>query len=112
MDLVRPLPARRGDDRQFIRHVLRFADDSPHAQTGRIAPFLRHHFAGVTAPAPHRRVAGKDAAIDLRELTLMQERFRRAVDVAAVVEHETGFVRVSEIFQKGDLHLIARLPII
>ena len=58
----------------------------------------------MTTPTADLGVLRKDVAIDPDELALVQERLRRAVDVAAVVEHETGFVRVPEIFEERHLY--------
>ena len=50
--------------------------------------------------------------MDLGELVLVQERFGRAIDHTAVVEHETGAVRVPEELEVGDLNLAPRLPVV
>ena len=50
--------------------------------------------------------------IDFGQIVFVQPRFRRAVEVVAIIEHETGLVRMPEIFEPGDLHLIARLAVV
>jgi hypothetical protein len=38
--------------------------------------------------------------------------FAGAIDVIAVIEHETSAVRMPEVFEIHNLHLVARLAII
>src|SRR5947207_2296221 len=62
-----------------------------------------HFFAGVAAPAVDVSVAREDRAPKLTQLGFVQERFRRAVYVAAVIEHKAGFVRVTKKFKPRHL---------
>ena len=51
-------------------------------------------------------------AIDFRQIAVVKPGFTGAIDVVAVIEHETSAVRVAEILEIGDLHLVSRLAII
>src|SRR5207302_2477131 len=87
-----PFAARRSENGKFLHHELSFPEGADHFCAGGAIPPLTHLFAGVAAPALDVSVAREDRAVDLSELGFVKERFRRAVDVAAVIEHETGFV--------------------
>src|SRR2546421_730320 len=52
------------------------------------------------------------SAIDLFQIVFMQPGFTSAIDVIAVIEHETRAVRMPEIFEIHDFHLISRLPFV
>lgn len=106
-DSIRPAVGLRNQHRQFFHHILRLADGADHARAGGEVPFLRHRFAGVAAPAFDVSALRENAAPDFHELVLVQPRFARAVDVIAVIEHKTRFVRMPEILEVGDLHLVA-----
>src|SRR5204863_2281581 len=110
--LINPLDAFGNKDWQFYHHELGFANGANHARAGRGIPFFRHLFAGVAAPAFDVRVARESPPINFRQLAIVQPRFTSAVDVVAVIEHETGAVRVPEIFKATDLYLIARLTLV
>jgi len=56
----------------------------------------------VAAPAFDVGVAVENAAIDFGQLAIVQPRFTSAVDIVAVIEHETGPIRVPEIFKPND----------
>src|SRR5262249_48695351 len=83
-------------------HELSLPEGADHFCPGGAIPPLAHLFAGVAAPALDVSVARKTVAVDLPQLRFVQERFRRAVDVAAVIEHETGPIGVTEIFEACD----------
>lgn len=90
--LIDPLAILRSEDGQFVIHKLRFANRANHVCPGRAPPFLRHLLAGVTAPALDVSTAGENPAMDLAEIVFVQPRLRGAVEVAAVIKHETGSV--------------------
>ena len=97
--LVHPPAVVRNEDRQFFHHELRLPDGSDHACPSGGVPFLGHFLAGVAAPALNVGVAGENPAIDFGQVVIVQPGFTRALDVVAVIEHETGAVRVPEIFK-------------
>src|SRR6266496_945069 len=66
----------------------------------------------MAAPALDIGAPREITPIDLGQLVLVQPRFTGAVDVVAVIEHETGPVRMSKIFKVGDFYLIARLAVV
>src|ERR687889_549861 len=66
----------------------------------------------MTAPALDVSASRKGTAIDLFQIVFVQPRFARAVDVVAVIEHETRPVRVPEKFEIHNLYLISRLPVV
>ena len=110
--LINPLAAFGNKDWQFFHHELGFADGANHAGACGRVPFFRHFFAGVAAPAFDVRVARENSPIDFGKLAVVQPRFTSAVDVVAVIEHETGAVRVPEKFKATNLYLIARLTLV
>ena len=67
-------------------------------------PVAAYHFcdialAGVAAPALDVSATRENAPIDFGQVVFVQPRFTRAVDVVAVIEHETRPVRMPEIFE-------------
>ena len=79
---------------------------------GRAIPLLGHALAGMAAPTPDVGPVRESAPIEFAQLILVQPRFRCAVEHVAVIEHETGPIRVSEIFKAGNLHPIPRLAVV
>src|SRR5215217_2951073 len=110
--LVYPPAIVRTKDREFFHHELGFADGANHVRPGRCVPFLGHALAGVAAPALDVRATREGTATNLFQIILVQPRFTRAVDVVAVVEHETGPVRMPEVFEVHNLHLVSWLPVV
>ena len=86
---INPLVALRNEDGQLLHHVLSLSDRANHVHTRSGVPFLRHFLTGMTAPALCVGVASKNAPIDFSKLAIMQPRLTSAVDVVAVIEHET-----------------------
>src|SRR4030095_12394489 len=109
---INPLVRRRNEHRQFFHHVLRLSDGADHTDACGGVPFFRHFSPGMAAPALGVGAAGENVTVDLRQLAIMQPRLAGALDVIAVIEHETRPVRVSEIFKANDLHLISRLAVV
>src|SRR6266480_8007578 len=89
---VHPLVRLRNKDGQLFHHVLSLSDRADHAHARGRMPFLRHLFASVATPAFNKGIPRKNAAVDLRQLAVVQPRFAGAIDIAAVVEHKTGSV--------------------
>ena len=110
--LINPLAVLRSEDRQFFHHELGLTDGANHVGAGRCVPFLGHALAGVAAPALDVGVARESAPIDFGQVVFVQPGFTRAIDVVAVIEHETSAVRMPEIFEIRDLHLVSRLPVV
>ena len=79
-------------------------------------PVAANHFfdmlAGMAAPALDVSAARERTSIDLFQIVFVQPGFTRAIDVVAVIEHETRPVRMPEKFEIHDLHLISRLPVV
>ena len=69
---IHPLAALRHKDRQFFHHELGFTNRTDHVSAGRGVPFLRHFFAGVTAPALHVGVPRENTPINFRQLAIVQ----------------------------------------
>src|ERR1051325_7275645 len=90
---INPSSPFRNEDRQFFHHELGLAKGPNHMRSSRGVPFFRHALAGVAAPALGVSATGEGMAIDLLQIILVQPRFTRAVDVVAVIEHETRAVR-------------------
>src|SRR5437762_6585931 len=111
-NLIDPLVALRNEDGQLFHHVLSLSDCADHAHTRSGEPFLRHFLTGMTAPALRVGMASKNVPIDFRKLAIMQPRFTSAINVVAVIEHETCPVGVAEIFKADDLHLVSRLAVV
>src|SRR5436305_1035160 len=105
---VHPPAALRNEDRQLFIHELSFTERAPHMHAGCFPPVDAHLFTCVTAPALHERVTRKHPTIDFVELRFMQPRFGGAVDYVAVVEHEAGSIRMTEVLEPGDFHFSAR----
>src|SRR5206468_1766329 len=82
-------PAFGNEDWQFFHHELSLSDCANHVHTRGGVPFLRHFLTGMAAPALRVGVASKNAPIDFRKLAIMQPRFTSAINVVAVIEHET-----------------------
>src|SRR5206468_11442331 len=91
-NLVNPLAAFGNEDRQFFHHELGFAKRANHVCASGRAPFLRHLLAGVAAPALDVSVACKNTTIDFCRVVFVQPGFTSAIDVVAVVKHETRAV--------------------
>ena len=100
--LVHPPAVVGSEDRQFFHHELGLADGANHACPGRRVPLLGHFLAGVAAPALDVSATSEDATIDFGQVVIVQPRFTSALDVVAVIEHETGAIRVPEIFKPSD----------
>src|SRR5207237_496813 len=98
-----PFAARRSENGKFLHHELSFPEGADHFCDGGAIPPLAHFLAGVAAPALDVSVAREDRAPNLTQLGFVQERFRRAVYVAAVIEHKAGFVRVTKKFKPRHL---------
>src|SRR4029077_15770497 len=109
---IDPLPGFGSEDRQLFHHELRFPDCADHVRAGGAIPVLRHALAGMAAPALYVSAVRKIAPAYPAQLVLVQPRFARAVDHVAVVEHETGAIRVPEIFKAGNLHLVSWLALV
>src|SRR6266699_4699471 len=107
--LINPLAVFGNENRQFFHHELGFPKRADHVRASRAIPFLRHALAGMAAPTFAVGITREIAPPDLAQLVLVQPRFTCAVDVIAIIEHETGPIRVSEIFKIGNFHLISRL---
>src|SRR5260370_24057181 len=90
--LIHPLAAFGNEDRQFFHHELGFAKCADHMRAGRYVPFPRHLLAGVAAPALHVSAACENTAIDFCRVVFVQPGFTSAVNVVAVVKHETRTV--------------------
>src|SRR6201999_4557699 len=103
--LLDPLPAFGREDRQLVGHVLRFADRSDHGHAGGGLELLVHAFARVAAPTLDEGIAGKEAAMELFQVVLVEPALGSAVEIGRVIEHEAGTVRVAEVLEIGDLHL-------
>ena len=110
--LVNPPAILGTEDRQFFHHELGLANGANHVGAGRCVPFLGHALAGMAAPALDVSAAREGTAIDLFQIVFVQPGFTRAIDVVAVIEHETSSVRMPEIFKIDDLHLVSRLPVV
>ena len=106
-------PTAAGKGRQpFVAihdRVVGLADGADHGDAGGAFPFLRHALAGVAAPAFDQSLRGEDAAVDAAEFVFVQPRLRGAVDLVAVIEHESRFVAVQEPVEAGDFDRIAGL---
>ena len=92
--LIHPLAAVGNEDREFFHHELGFAERADHVRARGRMPFLRHLFASVATPAFDEGISRKNATFDLRQLAVVQPGFACAIDIIAVIEHETGPVRV------------------
>src|SRR6202040_567370 len=112
LPLIHPLITLGNKDGQFFHHVLGFADRTDHVRAGGAVPLLRHLLAGVAAPTLDVSATRKNAATDLCQLGVVQPRFTGAVDVVAVIEHETGPVGMPEIFEAGYLQAFAVLAVV
>src|SRR6266568_5374749 len=110
--LINPLAVFGNENRQFFHHELGFPKRADHVRASRAIPFLRHALAGMAAPTFDVGITREIAPPDLAQLVLVQPRFTCAVDVIAIIEHETGPIRVSEIFKIGNLYLVSRLAMI
>src|SRR6266550_1536055 len=110
--LIHPSAVLRSEDWQFFHHELGLADRANHVCPSRGVPFLRHALAGVAAPALDVSTAREGTAIDLFQIVFVQPGFTSAIDVVAVIEHETSAVRMPEKFEIDDLHLVPRLSIV
>ena len=64
----------------------------------------------MTAPTLNVGVARENPPIDFGKIVFVQPGFTGAFDIVAVIEHETRPVRMPEIFETRDLHLVSRLP--
>src|SRR5580704_3459177 len=111
-NLVYPLVALRNKDGQLLHHVLSLSNGANHVDARCDVPFLRHFLTGMAAPTLRVGAASKNAPIDFRKLAIMQPRFTSAINVVAVIEHETRPVGVAEIFKADDLHLISRFAVV
>ncbi len=100
--LVHPPAIIRSEDRQFFHHELGFADGANHACPSSRVPLPGHFLAGVAAPALDVSATSEDATIDFGQVVIVQPGFTSALDVIAVIEHETGAIRVPEIFKPSD----------
>ena len=100
---IHPFSTFGSENGQFVVHELRFADCAPHPDAGRVVPIFAHLFPGMTTPAFNERSPGEGAAVDLLQIVLVHPGFGGAVDHVAIIEHETGFVRMPEVFETGDL---------
>lgn len=109
---ARPAAHGGGGDGEFLGEILAFAGEAPHGSTGGRAPFLAHAFAGVAAPAPHEGVAGKKAAVDFFKFAFVEPAFAAAINHVRVVEHEAGFVAVTEILEVVDFYAVAGLAVV
>src|SRR5207302_4333486 len=101
-----PFAARRSENGKFLHHELSCPEGADHLCAGGAIPPLAHFLTGVAAPALDVSVARKNGAVDLPQLRFVEKRLGRAVDVAAVIEHETGFVRVTKKFEARDFQLM------
>ena len=100
--LIHPPAIIRSEDRQFFHHKLGLSNCSDHTDPCGGVPFFRHFLAGVAAPALNVRMAVEDPPIDFGQVVIVQPGFTSAFDVVAVIEHETGAIRVPEIFKPSD----------
>ena len=107
-----PSAALRDENRQFFHHELSLTECANHARAGSGIPLFRHLFARMTTPALAISMLRECVAIDFRQIAVVQPGFTGAIDVVAVIEHETSAVRVAEIFEIHDLHPVSRLAII
>ena len=110
--LVHPPAIVRNEDRQFFHHELGLADGANHACPSGPVPLPGHALASVAAPALDVSATSEDATIDLCQIVFVQPGFTGTFDIVAVIEHETRPVRMAEIFETRDLHLISRLPVV
>jgi hypothetical protein len=110
--LIHPSAVLRSEDRQFFHHELSLTDGADHVGAGRCVPFLGHALAGVAAPTLYVSATREGTTIDLFQVVFVQPGFTRAIDVVAVIEHETRAVRMPEKFETRDLHLVSRLPVV
>ena len=69
---IDPLAALRNKDRQFFHHELGFANRTDHVSAGRGVPFLRHFFAGVTAPALNVGLSRENMPTNFRQIAIVQ----------------------------------------
>jgi len=90
--LIHPLAALGNEDRQFLHHELRFADCADHVGASGAVPFLGHALAGMTTPTLDVGATREIPPVNLGQLAFVQPRFAGAIDVAAVIEHETSSV--------------------
>ena len=97
--LVHPPAVLRNEDRQFFHHELGLADGANHACPSSRVPLPGHFLAGVAAPALDVGAASENPPIDFGQVVFVQPGFTGALDIVAVIEHETGPVRVPEIFE-------------
>src|SRR5580765_5829479 len=88
--LIDPPVGLRNEDGQLFHHVLSLSDRADHARAGRSVPFFRHALARMTAPALDESATREIAPTDLGQLVLVQPRFTSAIDVIAIIKHETG----------------------
>src|SRR5215831_3862030 len=109
---VNPPAAVRDEDRQFFHHELGLADGADHMGAGRCEPFLRHALTGVAAPTLATSAPREGMATDLFQIVFMQPRLTSAINIVAVIEHEAGAIRVTEILKTGNLYLISWLPVV
>src|SRR4029079_17015214 len=78
----------------------------------RRVPLFGHFLAGVAAPAFNVGVAVEKPPTYFGQIVFVQPRFTGAFDIVAVIEHETRPVRMPEVFETRDLHLISRLSVV
>ena len=88
--LIHPLAALGNEDWQFFHHELSFSERADHVRAGGAVPFLGHALAGMTTPTLDIGATREIPPVNLGQLALVQPRFAGAIDVAAVVEHETS----------------------
>src|SRR4051812_33307967 len=110
--LLYPAATLAREDGQLVRHVHRFADRADHGDAGDRLPFLAHLLAGVAAPALDEGILGEDAALERLHVVLVEPALRGAVQIARVVEHPAGAVRMAEVLEVRDLHLVAVLAVV
>src|SRR6266516_5773513 len=90
--LIHPLAALGNEDWQFLHHELSFADCANHMGTGGTVRFLGHALTGMTTPTLDIGATREIPPVNLGQLAFVQPRFAGAIDVAAVIEHETSSV--------------------
>src|SRR5205814_10437027 len=109
---VNPPAVFGNKDRQFFHHELRLPEGADHVGASRGVPLLRHALARVAAPALNVSAACEGTATDLFQIVFMQPGLTSAIDVVAVIEHETSTVRMTEVFEIRDLQLVSWLSVV
>src|SRR6266699_1036266 len=87
---VDPLVGLLNEDGQLFHHVLSLSDRADHAHARGRTPFLRHALASMATPTLGVGATRKIAPINFTQLVFVQPRFTGAINVVAVIEHETG----------------------